>query len=497
MFPYTVILLNLLLYSNNCLADEALSPPDIYNPSASSKLLKEESATFRITCNATGLPKPQYSWKKGEIGGNITLSSYVSFDSITGVLTFQRVSKAEEGEYRCYATNFFNGSRGQSFAVSISPPMIVKMIRVDSILEESKNIVISEYRYTKVPCQHVIVDRKYVIFYWMAGPKSKPIFSNERMFIDKYGNLHITYVLREDMELGELLCGVYVRDNVFGKIFPGQDYFLKITEINQVETIAPKIEYSENVMEELNQSALLECVFSGYDPENNMTIAWFSRDGKEIKTNKKYELKYGNRALEIKNLVDEDEGKYFCKAKLGSKTSKETVVYLDVTGEPHFDKNKAPKDVTVSQGKDVTVPCKAKSSINDDPPSPPLWFINGQNIEFQKVPIHVVSKPDSEQVINPEVGSILNFTVLATTDITQNLSYRWIYRSSIADLVGKVPTFTYSDRETNFAYIDTTDMKEKDYEAVVGFYTLNISNDYDYVIVKTRVRLQLQRQSEP
>ncbi|KAI8776935.1 neurofascin [Biomphalaria glabrata] len=487
MFPYTVILLNLLLYSNNCLADEALSPPDIYNPSASSKLLKEESATFRITCNATGLPKPQYSWKKGEIGGNNTLSSYVSFDSITGVLTFQRVSKAEEGEYRCYATNFFNGSRGQSFAVSISPPMIVKMIRVDSILEESKNIVISEYRYTKVPCQHVIVDRKYVIFYWMAGPKSKPIFSNERMFIDKYGNLHITYVLRKDMELGELLCGVYVRDNVFGKIFPGQDYFLKITEINQVETIAPKIEYSENVMEELNQSALLECVFSGYDPENNMTIAWFSRDGKEIKTNKKYELKHGNRALEIKNLVDEDEGKYFCKAKLGSKTSKETVVYLDVTGEPHFDKNKAPKDVTVSQGKDVTVPCKAKSSINDDPPSPPLWFINGQNIEFQKgrdkfevksdsltiksvqkpddimcvmcsvsnsygrttreacinvllsnsygrttreacinvlLPIHVVSKPDSEQVINPEVGSILNFTVLATTDITQNLSYR-------------------------------------------------------------------------
>ncbi|KAI8776933.1 neurofascin, partial [Biomphalaria glabrata] len=73
----------------------------------------------------------------------------------------------------------------------------------------------------------------------------------------------------------------------------------------------------------------------------------------------------------------------------------------------------------------------------------------------------------------------------------------WIYRSSIADLVGKVPKFTYSDRVTNIAYINTTDMKEKDYEAVVGFYTLNISNDYDYVIVKTRVRLQLQRQSEP
>uniref|UniRef100_A0A2C9LF59 Ig-like domain-containing protein n=1 Tax=Biomphalaria glabrata TaxID=6526 RepID=A0A2C9LF59_BIOGL len=384
MFPNTVFFINLLFFSNNCLADEALSPPDIYNPSASSKFYKKESATFRITCNATGLPKPQYSWKIGEIGGNNTLSSYVSFDSITGVLTFKRVFKAEEGEYRCYATNCFNGSRGQSFAVSISPPMVVKMIRVDTISEESKDIVVSEYRYTKVPCQHVLVERKFVSIFWYGSLETIQIVSNERMFIDKYGNLHITYVLRKDMELGVLWCGVSVLDKTFSTIYPGQGYLLKIIEINQVETIAPKIEYSENVIEELNQSALLECVFSGYDPENNMTIAWFSRDGKEIKTNKKYELKHGNRALKIKNLVDEDEGKYFCKAKLGSKTSKENVVYLDVTGKPHFDKNKSPKDVTVSQGKDVTVPCKAKSPINDDPPSPPVWFINGQTFEFQK-----------------------------------------------------------------------------------------------------------------
>ncbi|KAK6959620.1 neural cell adhesion molecule L1, partial [Biomphalaria glabrata] len=47
--------------------------------------------------------------------------------------------------------------------------------------------------------------------------------------------------------------------------------------------------------------------------------------------------------------------------------------------KPIFYENKAPRDVTVSQNKHVTIPCEARSASGEAPPTPAVWYVNGRH----------------------------------------------------------------------------------------------------------------------
>ncbi|XP_055872241.1 brother of CDO-like [Biomphalaria glabrata] len=178
----------LLLYCfGHCLADEALRPPDIHTPNSSKTIFKSLNQRFSVVCNATGLPSPRVEWRKGEIEGNNTITGNISFDPYTGVLTFERFSENEEGEYRCFSTNYFKAPEGRTFAVSISPPLTFRVMRLEEIETGLETMPLNgiEYQYMKLPCTNVKVMAESVIYNWYKGKEPMPMILDDRMYIDK------------------------------------------------------------------------------------------------------------------------------------------------------------------------------------------------------------------------------------------------------------------------------------------------------------------------
>ncbi|KAK6959628.1 neural cell adhesion moleculeL1, partial [Biomphalaria glabrata] len=202
--------------------------------------------------------------------------------------------------------------------------------------------------------------------------------------------------------------------------------------------------------------------------------------------------------------------------------------------KPIFYENKAPKDVTVSQNKHVTIPCEARSASGETPPSPAVWYVNARQIgphanrnkiivKANSLTIKSVQKPDDimcvvcivsnsvgqtmgEACVNVILpiylakpinanqyiayGNSIDLTVLAKSDISQQLNYKWTHFRNKNDLVGEEPKFTFSDPMKNVAYINTFGMSEAEYESVGGEYVVNISHLYDYRIERIHVTLQ-------
>ncbi|KAI8776932.1 neurofascin, partial [Biomphalaria glabrata] len=62
-----------------------------------------------------------------------------------------------------------------------------------------------------------------------------------------------------------------------------------------------------------------------------MLIFWILNNGNIIQDNDRFMLRHGNRSLVINIVEEEDEGYYFCVAKLGSIWSKRNSIFLNVT----------------------------------------------------------------------------------------------------------------------------------------------------------------------
>uniref|UniRef100_A0A2C9KVQ7 Ig-like domain-containing protein n=1 Tax=Biomphalaria glabrata TaxID=6526 RepID=A0A2C9KVQ7_BIOGL len=276
-------------------------------------------------------------------------------------------------------------------------------------------------------------------------------------------------------------------------------------------------------------------MFSTSDPLQPLpTITWTLDDGTVISTNKKYNVSSNGRCLIIYKLSEQDERTYSCKAKNTIGESNPHQVVLNVTSKPIFYENKAPRDVIVSQNKDVTIPCEARSAFGETPPSPAVWYVNARQIgphtnrnkiivKANSLTIKSVQKPDDimcvmcivsnsvgqtmgEACVNVILpiylakpinanqyiayGNSIDLTVLAKSDISQQLNYKWTHFRNKSDLVGEEPTFTFYDPMKKVAYINTTGMTEADYQSVGGEYVVNISHLYDYRIERIHVTLQ-------
>ncbi|KAK6960021.1 neurofascin, partial [Biomphalaria glabrata] len=62
-----------------------------------------------------------------------------------------------------------------------------------------------------------------------------------------------------------------------------------------------------------------------------MLIFWILNNGNIIQDNDRFMLRHGNRSLVINNVEEEDEGYYFCVAKLGLIWSKRNSIFFNVT----------------------------------------------------------------------------------------------------------------------------------------------------------------------
>jgi len=64
-----------------------------------------ETETTSVTCKANGKPLPTYSWIKSSTREDLATADRFSVEKNTGVLTIRDVSKDDDAEYKCIATN--------------------------------------------------------------------------------------------------------------------------------------------------------------------------------------------------------------------------------------------------------------------------------------------------------------------------------------------------------------------------------------------------------
>jgi neurocan core protein len=79
------------------------TPPTFENMNSSVTVV--EAITAAVPCKASGKPLPTYSWIKASTREDLATADRFSVEKHTGVLTIRDVSKDDDGEYKCVATN--------------------------------------------------------------------------------------------------------------------------------------------------------------------------------------------------------------------------------------------------------------------------------------------------------------------------------------------------------------------------------------------------------
>lgn len=82
---------------------EVHTPPAFEKTNSSVTLVETE--TKSVTCKANGKPSPTYSWIKASTREDLATTDRFSVEKITGVLTIRDISKDDDAEYKCVATN--------------------------------------------------------------------------------------------------------------------------------------------------------------------------------------------------------------------------------------------------------------------------------------------------------------------------------------------------------------------------------------------------------
>jgi len=79
------------------------TPPTFEKMNSSVTLVETE--TKSVTCKANGKPLPTYSWIKVSTREDLATADRFSVEKNTGVLTIRDISKDDDSEYKCVATN--------------------------------------------------------------------------------------------------------------------------------------------------------------------------------------------------------------------------------------------------------------------------------------------------------------------------------------------------------------------------------------------------------
>ena len=110
------------------------------------------------------------------------------------------------------------------------------------------------------------------------------------------------------------------------------------------------------------------------------------------------------------------------------------------------------------------------------------------------MPIDIIVEPPAEQEI--EKGDIVNLTVLATSDALYPVSYEWIFKNKTYEGPHAPPNVTY-DPVTKMAYINTTNLSEKDLLNIEGLYRRFVFNQIQSRTVDVVVTLKKKPPGEP
>ncbi|KAL4218251.1 Contactin 3a [Mactra antiquata] len=329
-------------------------------------------------CEAIGSPPPTYKWI---VNGTDINSKAVSFDSNTGVLSVTIFfSLLDVGEYQCIATN--------DYGTAMTTFLTLRATEIHPFEGQTNPepvvTVAYETDYVMLKCNGAPYSSPPAIFSWEILDlsnnneviKGTQVQTNERVVIDKSGNLHILWVEQND---GNKVYACAARNDVLEQSSRNTEKFkLEVRRKSAVDR-APLLKYNQDVSVPAGETAVLTCIFSHYSREGRtLNLVWI-HNGEEVGRGNTItvdtKLQEGANAHER---MLAKEGEYMIEAYYGnSKPPQATAkINLKIVEPPQFIANRSIVSQSVPVEKKAVFDCAAKSRHAYADPA--VWLLNGQ-----------------------------------------------------------------------------------------------------------------------
>ncbi|CAH1786157.1 unnamed protein product, partial [Owenia fusiformis] len=320
------------------------------------RMLVANGDTVTMVCNAEGIPPPKIEWFKGE-----TQLIDLSFIQITksGELIILGVQEMDAGDYNCVASNEA-GSDEATIALDVGS--------IPEIVQAPNSVGIAIEKNATLPCSADGLPPPTVT--WRREDGQPMDFSARGRFRQlPSGALFIRKITLDDE--GLYVCSV---SNQFGT----QDASAYITVTGVVR---PVIAYTNPYYEAIeSRTVQLSCLVLLGNPRPK--VMWL-KHGEVVQNSDRFKVS-NNGVLEIVDVDAKDEGEYTCVAtNVGGNAT--FMARLDVQ-IPARIKDDGIHEVTVVQGRSVTLPCEVSGdprpiiewtrNSNRISPTDPHYFIN-------------------------------------------------------------------------------------------------------------------------
>lgn len=300
---------------------EVHTPPTFEKMDSSLTVVEAETAS--VPCKANGKPVPTYSWIKASTREDLATADRFSVEKNMGVLTIRGVSKDDDGEYKCVATN--------------AAGKVERVVKISVILKPRivayKNISIATGKDARLSCSAFGRPMPTVTFRKLTSPEHFVLGSqkDDRIVVDNRGDnersetigtLSISNIRRADDGLYECIA-----TNEGGVAYK-----------NGHLTVEFKPSFANTPMQEAwswrNNPVNITCLAESIP---NATILWRLND---IELNEKYVdtnlKKFGEGPLSSLQVLPIDMkyyGRYTCKA-VNPHGSSEHVIVLKEARPP-------------------------------------------------------------------------------------------------------------------------------------------------------------------
>uniref|UniRef100_A0A674PPZ7 Contactin-3-like n=1 Tax=Takifugu rubripes TaxID=31033 RepID=A0A674PPZ7_TAKRU len=317
----------------------------------------EEEAT--LTCDAKGVPPPQYRWslngtlinlgldrRRRLSGGNLIISSLDRYQDV--------------GMYQCMAFNAAGAilSRRASLQFAYLDHFKVHTRSAVSVREGQGVVLLCGTPTSSGDLTYAWVFNEYPYFVQQ---------DNRRFVSQQTGNLYVAKV--EPSDVGNYTC-VVTNSVTKGKVHSSPTALILKTD-GVMGEYEPKIEvnFPDNVSAARGSTVTLECFALGNPvPE----ITWKRANGVPFPS--KVKMKYSNAVLEIPSFQQDDTGGYECVAenRMGKNTATGRLAFYG-TETPSFP---AVKDAALAIEERLHWECRA----NGKPKPSYTWLKNGQQL---------------------------------------------------------------------------------------------------------------------
>ncbi|KAK9497198.1 hypothetical protein O3M35_004562 [Rhynocoris fuscipes] len=190
---------------NSSKSGELLIPPAIVGSDtifASGPVVVKEGENVRMTCAATGNPRPTVQWKKMD-KTTIGLGKWQESSIIGHILNITRVNREHMGTYMCIASNGINPSATQSYVLEVHFPPLIRI--------QNQHIGIENQSMARLSCE--VEAYPEALKYWERsdGRLIEPSNKHHMAIIDKgkykaIMELNITNTSHGDLGVYHCIC---------------------------------------------------------------------------------------------------------------------------------------------------------------------------------------------------------------------------------------------------------------------------------------------------